>query len=173
MPVKKFYEFADVKSAIDMANEHYYKQLLRVRSDVSNAEFAQKSVKNHPATGSGMAWTGKGGDVGHAFRHVQGTHLAGKSTYEDDYEMVMCTRELLNSSGGQAVLGQLDTDNPTGEAATGGAPPKIKGAIKGVYYGFPTNSTDKKKIASAVCVVMKLGESTLWIHTTYPNSFVT
>src|SRR5215510_6103784 len=99
MGVKKMYEFADVKSAIDMANQHYYRQFLRVRNDVSNRDFDKASVRvDRDASGKAtnpMAWQGRGSDVGHSFRHVEGTAPAGKSTYEDDYEMVMATREAL------------------------------------------------------------------------------
>ena len=172
MAVKKLYEFAEVKAAIDTANHHFYKQLLMVRSDVSNQEFSQKKVTTHPATATSPAWTGRGSDTGHAFRHVDGTQEVGKSIYEDEFEMVMCTRELLNSAAGQKVLGQLDADYPSGDMDSSKPPPRIKGAITGSYYGFASGSTDKKRIKSAVCVVMKLGTSTLWIHTTYPDAFI-
>jgi hypothetical protein len=169
MGVLKFYQYEEVKSAIDMANQHYYRQLLRVRSDVSNREFSQKKVKNSTTSGP-LGWTGRGADVGHSFRHVEGTHEAGKSTYEDEYEAVMCTRELLNSAAGQKILGKLDAANATGEDNPG-ANFRIKTSIKGVYYGFPSTGGAKQRIASAVCEVMKLGVDTLWIHTTYPDKF--
>ena len=175
MGVKKLYEYAEVKSAIDMANEHYYKQFLRVRNDVSNKDFGKPSVKvPRDAKGKAvnpMAWQGKGSDVGHAFRHVEGTAEPGKSTYQDEFEMVMCAREVLNSKVGQEKLGELDAANPKGDEAGMGENRKIVAKIVGCYYGFPTGSTDKKRIKSAVVEAMKLGNSTLWIHSTYPNKF--
>lgn len=177
MGVQKHYDYAEVKSAIDMANHHYYRTFLRVRSDVSNQDFGQARVRvprdaaNNPV--NPLDWQGRGSDVGHAFRHVEGTAAAGKSTYEDQYEMVMCTREALNSSVGQTKLGDLDRDNPGGDESGMGANRKIVVPITGCYYGFPTGSTVKKRIRSVVVEVMKLGADTLWVHSTYPNRFET
>lgn len=177
MPVKKIYELDEVQSAIDMANHHYYRQFLRVRSDVSTSQWAKSSVKvardSSGATQDPMAWQGRGSDVGHGFRHVQGTAEPGKSTYEDDVQMVAATREALNSTVGQQKLGLLDTDNPNGDEYGNGANRKIQANLTGVYYGFPTGSTTKKQIKTVVVEVMKVGESTLWIHSTYPKSFIT
>jgi hypothetical protein len=177
MGVKKFYEYAEVKSAIDMANKNYYRKFLRVRNDVANKDWGKPSVKvARDAKGKAidpMAWQGKGSDTGHAFRHVEDTKESGKSTYQDEFEMVMCAREVLNSKVGQEKLGELDAANPLGDEVGMGENRKIVARIVGCYYGFPTGSSDKKRIKSAVVEVMKLGEGTLWIHSTYPNRFET
>ncbi|MFO1434475.1 MAG: hypothetical protein U1F76_31070 [Candidatus Competibacteraceae bacterium] len=177
MGVKKHYEVADVKSAIDMANGHYYRTFLRVRNDVSNEDWGRASVRvARDASGNAldpMEWQGRGRDVGHSFRHVQGTAPAGKSTYENEYGMLMCTREALNSAVGQQKLEELDNDNPHGDETGMGANRKIVAPIRDCYYGFPAGSTAKKRIKSVAVEVMKLGQSTLWIHSTYPNRFET
>jgi hypothetical protein len=165
MGVKKFYDYPDVKAAMDRGNYHYYRALLMVRSDVSVSDWGKTKIKG---AGPGQ-WAGHGNDTGHVYRHVKGTEEAGKSTYEDEYEAVMCTRELLNGSAGQKALGDLDVmpiDDPQSNI-------RFKAPVVGAWYGFPSNSTTKKKIISAVCVIMKLGADTLWIHTSYPDKFQT
>ncbi|MBU3056891.1 hypothetical protein [Pseudomonas indica] len=177
MGVKKLYGMADVKSAIDMANNHYYRTFLRVRSDVSNEDFGQLRVRvprdasNNPI--DPMAWQGRGSDVGHAFRHVQETATAGKSTYENEQEMLRCTCDALNSHTGQQKLGDLDNANPSGDEHGMGVNRKIVAPLRICSYGYPTGSTVKKRIRSVVVEVMKLGSDTLWIHSTYPNRFET
>lgn len=171
MPVAKIYSYAEVKSAIDIANDHYYKQLLRVRSDVSNDDFGTAKVKNFQQTGS-LGWTGKGSDVGHSNRHLKGAPELGKSTYATELDMVNCTLALLNSSAGQKSPQNLDTANPTGESDPD-ANRAIEQPVGGDWYGFPRGGTTKTKIKTAHCDIMKLGENTLWVHTTWPATFAT
>jgi hypothetical protein len=178
MGVKKFYEPAEVKAAIDMANQSYYRQMLRVRNDVSDSSWKEPKIKVERLP-SGAAknpteWQGKGSDVGHNFRHMQGTATPGKSTYADEQEMILATRELLNSAKGQEKLGELDSLNPKGDELGMNENRKIQGEIVNVVcYGFPSTGEAKQRIKSAACEIMKVGESTLWIHTTYPKAFHT
>jgi hypothetical protein len=83
------------------------------------------------------------------------------------------TTELLNSAKGQAALGELDKANPTGDERGMEANRKIVAPVAGAYYGASGTGQPWKRIKTAVCEVMKLGESTIWVHTTYPMSFDT
>lgn len=171
MGVKKTYTYAEVESAIDTADHKYMRRLMRVRSDVSTTDWAKAKVKANPS--NPHAWRGSGSDVGHSFRHVEGTKIAGKSSYEDKRTAVLVTMEVLNSAKGQEKLGDLDAANPLGDETGMDANRKIISAVTGAYYGFPSAGGSKQRIRSAACEVMKLGESTLWVHTTYPKQFDT
>ncbi|WP_323046246.1 hypothetical protein [Paraburkholderia sp.] len=48
---------------------------------------------------------------------------------------------------------------------------KIEDAVTGDWYGYRDENADLAKITKAVCQVMKLGESVLWRHTSYPSGF--
>ena len=155
MPVKKTYNKADTEAAINRADDNFFKQWRSVRSDVDNATFNSSAF---------------GRDVGHTFRHVEGTAAPGKSTYADRDTAILATMELLNSAKGQKTLGKLDVKSPGGsftEADPANA--KIVSAVSGDYYGHETPGGPKKKISKAVCEVMKLGESVLWVHSSYPD----
>ena len=155
MPVKKTYTKADTEAAITRADDNFFKKWRSVRSDVDNKTFNSDAF---------------GRDVGHSFRHVEGTAAPGKSTYADHNTAVLVTMELLNSSKGQKALQRLDTKSPGG-SFTEADPANIKvvSAVTGDYYGSETPGGPKKKITKAVCEIMKLGESVLWIHSTYPD----
>jgi hypothetical protein len=172
MPVKKTYTKAEVKSAIDIANEHYFGQLLRVRNDVTNEQF-----NSTEAMGSGeFDYKGRGSDVGHAFRHVNSTAPEGKSTFQDDDSMHRAVVFLLNSSTGQKELGALDSANPEGgeKGYKGRAviTATISQSITSLNLYGNTQEGVKKKVKRAMCIVQKLGPDTLWVHTAYPTSFV-
>lgn len=168
MPVKKTYTKADVKAAIETANEHYFGQLLRVRNDLTNEQFASTE-----ATGT---YPGRGSDVGHSFRHVDGTAPDGKSTFQDSDSLYTAVMALLNSAGGQKELGDLDTATPLGgEQGYNGRSvitATISQSVAGLNLYGSTQDGVKKKVKRAMCIVQKLGESTLWVHTAYPTSFV-
>ena len=175
MPVQRYYTAAEVKSAIDVANAQYYRKLLRVRNDLTDRQLDKAKVKVARDPG-GQAlnpheWRGRGSDVGHAFRHVDGTAPTGKSIYRDETTAVAVTLELLNSPKGQAALGRLDGDNPDGDELGMEANRRIVAPVTAARYGAAGTGQSWKKIATAVCEVMKLGEDTLWIHSTYPSSF--
>jgi hypothetical protein len=172
MPVKKTYTKAEVKSAIDMANEHYFGQLLRVRNDVTNEQF-----NSTEAMGSGeFDYKGRGSDVGHAFRHVTTTAPDGKSTFQDDDSMYLAVMALLNSPTGQRELGALDSATPEGgEKGYSGRTvmtATISQSLANLNLYGNTQDGVKKKVKRAMCIVQKLGPNSLWVHTAYPTSFV-
>lgn len=175
MPVKKIYTVEEVKAAIDRSDNNFYRKFLRVRDDVSSAAFGTARIRVARTAGGDpidpYAWRGRGSDVGHAFRHVAPSAPVGKSIYKDEATAVAVTRELLNSVKGQATLSALDQANPTGDELGMEENRKIVAPVTGVHYGASGQGQPWKKIRTAVCEVMKLGDSTLWIHTTYPNSF--
>jgi hypothetical protein len=175
MPVQKQYTAAEVKSAIERANNHFYRTFLRVRNDVTGAEFGSATIKvERDRSGNPKnpyAWRGRGRDVGHTFRHVDGSAPAGKSIYRDGATAVAVTLELLNSATGQTKLAELDRANPGGDERGMDKNKKIVAPVTGHHYGARDAGQPLQKITKAVCEVMKLGESTLWIHTTYPSSF--
>jgi hypothetical protein len=171
MGVKKTYTYAEVESAIDTADEQYMRMFVRVRSDVSTSDFGKAKVKTDGS--NPYAWRGKGSDVGHTFRHVEGTEEAGKSTYEDKRTAVNVTMELLNSAKGQQKLGDLDLANPKGDETGMDENRKLVGAVTGVHYGYASNGGTKQRIRQAACQIMKIGADTLWVHTTYPTQFDT
>lgn len=155
MGVFKTYTKADAKAAMDRANYNLFKQWRSVRSDLTASQFAAQ-----------------GKDVGHTFRHVDGTATAGKSTYENDEVAAEVTMQLLNSKAGQKMLKRLDTASPEGSFMENDpANRKIEADVTGDWYGTDGVSGTKAKITKAACQVMKLGESTLWVHTSYPTAF--
>ncbi len=172
MPVKKIYNKADVKSAIDMANDHYFSHLLRVRNDVTNDQFNSTT-----AMGTGeYDYKGRSSDVGHAFRHVTTTAPVGKSTFQDDDSMNKAVMFLLNSQTGQKELEALDAATADGgEKGYNGRSvitATISQSIQSLnIYGNTVDGT-KKKVKRAMCIVQKLGPDSLWVHTAYPTSFV-
>jgi hypothetical protein len=172
MPVKKTYTKPEVKSAIDMANEHYFGQLLRVRNDVTNEQF-----NSTEAMGSGeFDYKGRGSDVGHAFRHVSATAPQGKSTFQDDDSLHRAVMSLLNCATGQNELGTLDTATPQGgeKGYSGRAviTATISQSVASLNLYGNTQDGVRKKVKRAMCIVQKLGPDTLWVHTAYPTSFV-
>jgi hypothetical protein len=179
MPVKKHYTAAEVQAAMDRADHQYYRKLVRVRNDVSVVDWAKASIKV-PRDASGhqldpYQWPGRGGDIGHTFRHVDATADPGKSIYQDRQTAILVTMELLNSAKGQDALEALDTLTPHGDERDMTAGPvnrKIVSAVTGDYYGAGGKGQPLQKIKTAVCEIMKLGADTLWIHSSYPKHFV-
>lgn len=154
MGVTKIYKKEDVKAAIDRADYNLFKQWRSVRSDLTSQQFANQ-----------------GKDVGHTFRHVEDTaDTNGKSTYMNEETLLQITMQLLNSSKGQQVLAKLDNASPNGSfIESNPANYKIETAVGGDWYGYRNeNSQHSTKIKRAACIVMKLGESVLWVHTSYP-----
>jgi hypothetical protein len=155
VPVLKTYDKADTEAAINRGDDEYFKRWRSVRSDVDNATFNSDAF---------------GRDVGHTFRHIEGTAAPGKSTYADRDTAVQVTMQLLNSANGQRALRKLDQDSPGGSfIEPDPANRRITSTVTGDYYGSETPGGAKKKITKAVCEVMKLGESVLWVHSTYPD----
>jgi len=155
MGVAKIYTKADAKAAIDCADHKMFKQWRSVRSDLTALQFEAQ-----------------GNDVGHTFRHVDGTAEVGKSTYENEDVAAQVTMQLLNSVNGQKMLKRLDTASPGGSFVENDpANRKIVAVVDGDWYGTDGSSGAKAKITQAACQVMKLGESVLWVHTSYPTAF--
>jgi hypothetical protein len=155
MGVAKIYTKADAKAAIDRANYNLFKQWRSVRSDLTAAQFGAL-----------------GKDEGHTYRHVDGTAEAGKSTYENEDVAAEITMQLLNSASGQKLLKRLDTASKDGSfMESDPANRKIEADVTGDWYGTDSAGGAKAKITKAACQVMKLGESVLWVHTSYPTAF--
>lgn len=177
MGVKKTYTYAEVKSAIDIADKKFFNTLIRVRSDVSIDDWGKSKIKvTRNSAGKPLdplAWRGRGGDIGHTFRHVDDTAPTGKSVYKDDDTAVRVTMELLNSSVGQSKLEALDNVQPDTIEPDSTNNRKIVAAVTGDWYGSENKGGTSKKIKKAACQIMKLGNSTLWVHTTYPTQFIT
>lgn len=173
MGVKKTYTKAEAKSAIETANQQYFGMLLRVRSDVTNDQLNSTDEMD----GDDFAYRGRGSDVGHAFRHVDGTAPDGKSTFENDDSMYRAVMTLLNSPRGQNRLELLDTANPTGDErgydGKSAMTQTISGSVASLNVYGKTQSGARKKVKKAMCIVQKLGSSTLWVHTAYPHVFDT
>src|SRR3954449_7726455 len=97
--VRKTYTQAEVRSAIDMADGSYYRHFLRVRNDLTDAEYDAPKIRvERDARGApkdAYERRGRGSDVGHNFRHVDGTAPAGKSIDKDAHTAVAVTTELL------------------------------------------------------------------------------
>ncbi len=165
MPLVKTYSLADVQAAIDRADNRHINSLKMVRNDVSNADWGKTNIKvkdrnpNSPVPFPGQK------DVGHTFRHVQGTGTLGKSIYFDRKTAVAVTRELLNSAKGQTALASLETQNLD---LYDNSPTGITDDITGVFYGSNDDGASWQRIDKAKCQLQKLGDS-LWIHTTYPT----
>ena len=82
------------------------------------------------------------------------------------------TMELLNSAQGQKMLKALDKASPEGSFVEDDpANRKIEAAVTGDWYGTDGAGGGRAKITKAACQVMKLGESVLWVHTSYPTAF--
>ncbi|MGV7210358.1 hypothetical protein ACLB1G_21200 [Oxalobacteraceae bacterium A2-2] len=150
----KIYTKADAKAAIDRADYNLFKQWRSVRSDLSARQFAAL-----------------GNDVGHSYRHVDGTAERGKSTYENADVAAEVTMQLLNSKQGQKILKRLDKASPEGSFMEDNPDNRrIEAVVTGDWYGKDENGT-KAKITKAACQVMKLGADVLWVHTTFPTAF--
>ncbi len=170
---RKVYTEADAKAAVDIANQNYYNQMIRVRSDVTNDQFNSLT----PQGTHGSAYRGTGIDVGHTSRHVVGTGTAGKSKFADDTTLHRAVAALLNSADGYAALLRLDNSNAGGDES----------AFSGKFINWETIEADIRgknligtkqyghgrfKIRSAICLIQKIGADTLWVYTAYPNRFV-
>lgn len=163
MGVLKTYTKADLEAAITVANEQFLRCLMRVRSDIGVEDWGKPSEKvARDAAGKPvdpLAWRGRGSDVGHTFRHV-------------DQTAVLVTQELLNSPKGQSQLAKLDHLNPAGDESGSDINLRIVADVTGAYYGAPQQGAPLQKIKSAACEIMKISESTLWVHSSYPKRFM-
>lgn len=173
MPIRQFYSIAETKAAIERADGRNINQLKMVRSDISNQQFAQKTIKvanRTPGVPADLQYPGAR-DVGHVFRHVAGTGAAGKSIYKGQQTAIAVTREMLNSSVGQAMLQELEDELPR-RALYNNTTKRLRVDISGShYYGSHDNGATWKKIKVAQCELLALGQS-LWVHSSYPRELV-
>jgi hypothetical protein len=176
--VSKTYSTADVKAAIDLAEGHRYSSFTMVWG--GNDSHFQPQVITNKKTGEVIKTIYKyqpppdeaekvSGDEAHTLRnHVKGhqapEYEGKKSRYDDLQTCLEATREALNSSKVQEELGKMDADQSITER-------KISTGVAGNYYGDGGDDV-KKKIEWVTIIVMRLGTDTLWIHTSYPTSFV-
>jgi hypothetical protein len=165
MSLKKIYGLAETRAAIDRADNRNINSLKMVRSDVSVTDWGKTNIKvkdrnpNSPVPFPGQK------DVGHVFRHVNGTGTAGKSIYFDRQTAVAVTCELLNSTQGQTALGVLDAEV---RDLYDNSPTSVTVDVTGVFYGSNDNGASWQRITKAKCQLQKLGDL-LWVHTSYPT----
>jgi hypothetical protein len=90
--------------------------------------------------------------------------------------MVRAVQHLLNSQTGQNALDVLDGANPDGDERGYNGNSAVTATISQSVQGLDLYGDDpsgaRKKVKRAMCIVQKLGQSTLWVHTNYPTSFV-
>jgi len=172
MSIRKFYTIADTKAAINRADNSNINKLKLVRNDVTNQQFGQKNIRTahrNQAIPEAFQYPGAK-DVGHVFRHVSGTSVAGKSIYRNKQTAVLVTFEMLNSSEGQQALQELD-DELSGKALYDNTTKRVRVNVSaGSYYGSNDDGVTFKKIIIAQCELLSLGE-TLWVHSSYPREF--
>ena len=173
MPLKKIYDYAAVKAAMDRAEGHHFSSFISVYGATDYDWKVQEFKDNQGVVRfSKDVFDGPkesvSSDVGHTLRnHVksqQATEYVGtKSRYNDLHTCMKVTMELLNGTGGQSKLKSLD-------ASDAGMDRKITENVQGNWYGDKGDGASKK-ISRASCTIMKLGPDTLWIHTSYPTNF--
>ncbi|HEV2319440.1 MAG TPA: hypothetical protein VGV18_06805 [Verrucomicrobiae bacterium] len=178
MPLKRKYTKADVQAAIDLAEGHRFSSFTTVwggnDSHYQNVDIINPKTKLKIKTLSKYAPPANeaekvSDDVGHTKRnHVkgsQGAEYAGKkSRYASIEDCLQATTEALNSEQGQKALGMMDDDPAIRER-------KIRVATSGDWYGDAGDGASKK-INDVTVILMRLGDETLWIHTSYPTGFV-
>lgn len=169
MPLVKKYDYNATREAIERADGKCINVYKLVRNDVSVSDWGKKNIKKkhrNPNAPEDYQWPGKK-DVGHTFRHVDGTAPAGKSVYLDQHTAISCTMQILNSSQGQAALKVLESqklalyDNTT---------QRVTADITGTWFGKKAAGGAKERIKQARCEITRLG-SYLWVHSTYPRAF--
>lgn len=174
MPIKQIYSIAETKAAIDRADRRNINQLRMVRSDVSTQQWGQRNIRVADRTAGVPADLQYPGakDVGHVFRHVEGTGVAGKSIYRDAQTAVVVTREMLNSPDGQAMLQELE-DELAARALYDNSTKRLRVDVGGCNsYGSNDDGATWKKIKVAQCELLALGTD-LWVHSSYPRQFET
>lgn len=172
MPVSKQYDLETVKALIERANHSHINHYKLVRNDISNRDFNRAKIKTRDRNQSipeEYRYPGAR-DVGHVFRHVDGTEVDGKSTYADLETAANVTLQILNSPSGQQALAALD-----GEARElyDNTTKRVTASITGNWYGKSGDSDTSQKISRARCELMTLGGDILWIHSSYPIQFQT
>ncbi|PWR01440.1 hypothetical protein DKT77_17195 [Meridianimarinicoccus roseus] len=186
MPVQKIYTKAEVVAAIETANGQYFDRLVRRLQEggAASAEVALNGAPDVPADADPEADASasraaqaarRGTGIGHAYRHVHGLAPPGKSAFDDRETLYLAVRHLLNAPRGQRRLAALDAAVPEGGLSGFRGGQVITATLSGpvsalVLYGR-TQDGAHRKIKKALCIVQKLTDSHLWVHTAYPLSF--
>ncbi|GLR69862.1 hypothetical protein [Agaribacter marinus] len=174
MPLKKTYTIAETQAAIDRADNANINQMRMVRNDISNQHFSQKNIKpkhRDKSLPQDLQYPGAK-DVGHVFRHVNGTHEAGKSIYKDKQTAILATRAVLNATEGQQALQALENELTTRTTYDNMTKRVRVDVSAGNHYGSDDNGKTWKKVIIAQCELLSLGE-TLWVHSSYPRTLQT
>lgn len=166
MPLKRQYSLDDTRAAIDRADNRHINALKLVRSDVSVQDWGKTDIKVKDRNSASPDPFPGQKDVGHVFRHIAGKGTPGKSIYIDRNTAVAVTRDLLNSTRGQAALGRLEAE---ARALYDNTMTSVTVAITGVYYGSDDDGETWQRIEQAKCQLQKLGDL-LWVHTSYPTA---
>jgi hypothetical protein len=178
MPLKRKYTKAEVQAAIELAEGHRFSSFTTVwggnESHYQNVDIFNTRTKVKIKTISKYAPPADeaekvSDDVGHTKRnHVkgcQGAEYAGtKSRYASMEDCLQATTEALNSDQGQKALEAMDADATIRDR-------KIRVGMSGDWYGDAGDGATKK-INDVTVIMMRLGDTTLWIHTSYPTGFV-
>ena len=179
MGVKQFYDFADVKAAMDRS-EGQYIHLFRQVWGATDYDWRDVEIRNKQgdlvktlSKYVGPKEPASNAEPGHTFEKHVGLNREeqwmkgpdARSFYANDFTAVKVTQLLLNGDKGQKALGELDAGTATDR--------KIVDEIPGDHYGGNPGDTgvSLRKIVKATCCIMKLGDSTLWVHTSYPSRF--
>ena len=117
----------------------------------------------------------QGSGVGHVYVHVEGKGdevnewgggLTKKSRYADRQTMIGAIVEILADPAAKAALKRLDQNPGSQEWLHGSTAIRLKGA----WYGFAPNETNKKKIVTASINLRSHGDA-LFISSSYPEDF--
>ena len=181
MGIKRFYEYADVESAMRRSEGqhlHLFRQVWGATEyDYETKEFFNKEgvLVNTVSQYKGPKEPSSRAEAGHTFEKHVGlgrdakwmTGDEARSFYANDFTAIKVTQSLLNGDKGQAALQALENGTANDR--------KIIDSVTGDYYGGNPGDTgiSLRKIIRATCCIMKLGESTLWIHTSYPSDLQT
>ncbi|HEV2391966.1 MAG TPA: hypothetical protein VG146_06340 [Verrucomicrobiae bacterium] len=178
MALKRKYTKAEIKSAIDLAEGHRFSSYISVWGgndshfqdvDIINTKTNVKVktiTKYSPPANEAEKVSD---DTGHTLRnHVKGhqeaSYVGQKSRYDSLEDCLQATAEALNSDKGQTALEEMDADAAIRDR-------KLRVDVTGAWYGDAADGV-KKKIKDVTVIVMRLGQETLWIHTSYPTGFV-
>lgn len=169
MGLKQVYTYQLTREAIERADGQNINKFRLVRNDISNQDFNKKDIKQvnrNQSIPEEFRYPGKK-DEGHVFRHVEGTHKAGKSIYKDQHTAICVTMQLLNSTQGQKALEKLEAE--TRDLYDNQAK-RITAPVSGTWYGKASDGTAYQVVETATCEILKLG-NLLWVHSSYPRKF--
>jgi len=177
VPLKKTYTKVDVQAALDLAEGHKFSSFQSVWGG-NDSHYVRKEHRDKSGTLRKVTENHVPGDErerissdeAHTKRnHVKGfqepQYVGNKSRYADLLTCLEATAEVLNSPKGQAALQEMDDDSTIREK-------KINGDVVGAWYGDKGDGI-AKKIKHISLIIMRLGEDTLWLHTSYPKEFIT